>query len=34
VREKAGTCKMGLEATIPLRVAGKGFKKEKFERLT
>jgi hypothetical protein len=28
VREKAATYKMELEATIPFRGAGKGFKKE------
>jgi hypothetical protein len=33
VREKAGTCKTGLDATIPLRGAGKGFKKEKYRKV-
>jgi hypothetical protein len=29
VKKKAGTCKMELDATLLLRGAGKGFKKEK-----
>jgi hypothetical protein len=33
VREKAGTCKMRLDATILLRGAGKGFKKEKCRKV-
>jgi hypothetical protein len=33
VREKAGTCMMGLDATIIFRGAGKGFKKEKCRKV-
>jgi hypothetical protein len=33
VREKAGTYKMRLDSTIPLRGAGKGFKKEKYRKV-
>jgi hypothetical protein len=33
VREKAGICKVWLDATIPLRGAGKGFKKEKCRKV-
>jgi 2,5-furandicarboxylate decarboxylase 1 len=31
--KKARTCKMGLDATIPLRGTGKGFKKEKYRKV-
>lgn len=31
--KKATTCKMGLDATIPLRGTGKGFKKEKYRKV-
>ncbi len=31
--KKARTCKMGLDATIPSKVAGKGFKKEEYRRV-
>ena len=31
--KKARTCKMGLDATIPLRGTGKGFKKEKYRKI-
>jgi len=31
--KKARTCKMGLDATIPSKVTGKGFKKEEYRRV-
>ena len=31
--KKARTCKMGLDATIPLRGTGKGFNKEKYRKV-
>jgi len=31
--KKATTCKMGLDATIPLRETGKGFKKEQYRKV-
>ena len=31
--KKATTCKMGLDATIPFKKTGKGFKKEKYRRV-
>lgn len=31
--KKATTCKMGLDATIPLKETGKGFKKEEYRRV-
>ena len=31
--KKATTCKMGLDATIPLKKTGKGFKKEEYRRV-
>jgi len=31
--KKAMTCKMGLDATIPFRVTGKGFKKEEYRKV-
>jgi len=31
--KKARTCKMGLDATIPLRGTGKGFKKESYRKV-
>ena len=31
--KKATTCKMGLDATIPFKETGKGFKKEKYRRV-
>ncbi len=31
--KKATTCKMGLDATIPLKATGKGFKKEEYRKI-
>jgi 3-polyprenyl-4-hydroxybenzoate decarboxylase len=31
--KKARTCKMGLDATIPLKGTGKGFKREKYRKV-
>jgi len=31
--KKARICKMGLDATIPLRGTGKGFKKENYRKV-
>jgi len=30
---KARTCKMGLDATIPLKGTGKGFKREEYRKV-
>ena len=30
---KAKTCKMGLDATIPLKETGKGFKREEYRKV-